>query len=72
MLEKDNGTMMHRKKRVIVTFVFRGVCFSPMLRALYCSDFGLFLGISSKMNVLSHSITHIIEQHPKFDICRNV
>ena len=46
--------------------------FSPMLRALYCSDFDIILGISPKMNVLSHSITHIFQQHPTFDICRNV
>ena len=43
MLEKDIGTVMHGEKRVIVTFVFRVVCFSPMLRALLCSDFNIIV-----------------------------
>ena len=60
MLEKDIGTVIHRKKkRAIVTNVLWTVCFSPMLRALYCSDFYIILGISSKMNVLSNTLTYI-------------
>ena len=62
---------MHRKKRVNVTFVFRVVCLSPMLRALYCSDFDI-IKIPSKMNFLSHSIANIIQQHPSFVNCRNI
>ena len=65
---KDIGTVINRKNRVVVTFVFRVVRFSSMLWALYCSDFNILLRVSSKMNVLSHSITHILQQHPTFDI----
>ena len=53
-------------------FRLRVVCLSPMLRALNCSDFIKFMKITSKMNVISHSITYIIQKHPTFDICRNV
>ena len=58
---------MHRKKLVIVTFVFKVVCLSPMLRAIYCSDFDIIF--SSKMNV--HCITQIIQQYPTFVIDRD-
>ena len=55
-----------------MTFVFKAVCFSPTPLALCCSDFNLIWRISSKLNVLSHSITHIVQQQLEFDICRNV
>ena len=51
---------------------FREVCYSATLWVRYCSDFGTIWRISSKMSVLSHSIAHIVQQKPRFDICRNV
>ena len=34
-----------------------------MLWALFCSDFNIIWRISSKLNVLSHSIIHTVQQH---------
>ena len=64
---------MHHKTRIIETFVFEIVCVSPMLWALYCSDLNMIWRISSKINVLSHSIKHIVKHQSNFDIilCRN-
>ena len=64
--------MMHLKKLVFVTFIFRVVCHSATLLVRYCSDFNTIWRISPKMNVLSHSIAHMVKQKPRFDICLNV
>ena len=37
--------------------------------ALFLIQFG---GISSKMNVLRHSVTNIVHELPSFELCRNV
>ena len=63
---------MHLKKLVMVTFVFRVVCYSAMLWVRCRSDFNTIWRISAKINILSHSIAHIVQQQPIFDICRNV
>ena len=60
MLGKDIRTMMHFRKLVIVTFIFRVVCHSATLLVRYCSDFNTIWKISSKMDVLSHSIVHMV------------
>ena len=72
MLGKDIGTMMHLKTLVIVTFVFRIVCYSATLWVRYCSDFDTIWKISPKMNVLSNSMAHSVQPKHRFDICRNV
>ena len=71
MLGKDIGTVM-RHKIGHWDFLFRVVGFSPMLWALFCSDLNMIGIISSKRNVLSHRIAHIVQQPPRFDICRTV
>ena len=71
MLGKDIGTMMHLKKLVIMTFVFSEVGYSATLWVRYCFDFNTIWRISSKMNVLSHRIAHIVKKKPRFDICQN-
>ena len=59
-------------KMVIVTFFLRVVCYSATLWVRFRSDFNTVRRLSSKMNVLSHSIAHIVQEKPRFDICRNV
>ena len=54
-----------------MTLFFSVVCLSLMLWAIFCSEFNIIGGISSKMNVLYRSITHSVQQPPRFDICRN-
>ena len=50
-------------KRVIVTFVCRVECYSAMQLVRYCTDcITNILRISSKINVLSHSIAYIVQQ----------
>ena len=72
MLRKDIGTVMHLKKLVNVTFVYRVVCYSATIWVRFGPDFYTIWRISSTMNVLSHSIAHIVQQKPIFNKCRNI
>ena len=65
--------MIHSTKIGRCDFRFFCVeCYGPMLWAQFCSDVNKNWRMSSKMNVLSDSIAHIVQQQPSVDICRNV
>ena len=52
-------------------FVFRIVCYNPILKAQYYVYVNTILGVSSKMNVLNHGTVHLAQQQVSFDICLN-